>query len=155
MWREARRVFRQCTLRRLAQIEAGSAAHQADDHVLYSIEGRGTVAKAVGADQTLNTLLNRSTEHVDVVGALNMQDVSCRTWTPGKASSRPLKSQWYFMETRPGRDEQDHEKKEEIEGHSGEEDPCPPLDETLATSWIAQIGERSQRDGSNGFPSSQ
>ena len=57
-----------------------------------------------------------------------------------KAAVKPVAHA--FMETGgPGRDQQEDEEKEEIEEHSGEEDPCPPLDEMLATSPIAQIGE--------------
>ena len=50
---------------------------------------------------------------------------------------------WHsFMETgEPGRDQQDDEEKEESDERSEKEDHCPPLDETLATSWITQIGE--------------
>ena len=39
------------------------------------------------------------------------------------------------------RDRQCDEEKEEIDEQSGEEEHCPPMDETVAASWIAQIRE--------------
>ena len=47
-----------------------------------------------------------------------------------------------FMEARRfSGDRQCEEEQEETDEQSGEKEHSPPLDETVAASWIAQIGE--------------
>ena len=90
--------------------------------------------------QNLNTLLNGSTELDDVATALNMLDVEIQEGII-KAAVKPVVHS--FMEVgRFSGDQQCEEEKEEPDEQSGEEEEhCPPLHETMAASWIAQIGE--------------
>ena len=96
--------------------------------------------EGVGANRgSLNMLLNDSTELDDVARALNVLDVDTQEGII-KAAVKPVVQS--LMETGGlGKDQQDDEEKEEFEQHSEEEDHCPPLHETLSTSWITQIGE--------------
>ena len=92
------------------------------------------------SEQNLNTLLNGSTELDDVARALNMLDVESLEGIIKAAVKSVAHS---FMEAgRFSGDQQCEEEKEEPDEQSGEdEEHCPPLDETMAASWIAQIGE--------------
>ena len=86
----------------------------------------------------------------DVARALNMLDVASQEGII-KAAVKPVVHS--FMEAgRFNRDRQCEEEKEETDEQSGEEEHCPNLDETVAASWIAQIGEDGfQRDRGSGF----
>ena len=133
--------LQQYTTRRLAQIEAASAA------VLVTMPTTtlGTVLKE-GArltkqlEQNLNTLLNGSTELDDVARALNMLDVESQEGII-KAAVKPVVHSFMetgrFSESQPCEEETDEPNDQSDE----EEELCPPLEETMAASWIAQIGE--------------
>ena len=93
------------------------------------------------SDQNLNTLLNGSTELDDVARALNMSDVESQEGIT-RATVKPVVHS--FMEARRFRENLPcEEEREEPDEQSGEEEEehCPPLEETMAASWIAQIGE--------------
>ena len=92
------------------------------------------------SEQNLNTLLNGSTELDDVVRALNMLDVESQEGII-KAAVKPVVHS--FMETGTFTDSQPcEEETDETNDQSDEEEElCPPLEETMAASWIAQIGE--------------
>ena len=137
----------QCTTRRLAQIEAASAAAL----VTMPTITWGTVLKegprlTKQSEQNLNTLLNGSTELDDVARALNMLDVESQEGII-KAAVKPVVHSFMetgtFTESEPceeGTDEPNDQSDEE------EEELCPPLEETKAASWIAQIGEEGLSD---------
>ena len=135
--------LRQYTTRRLAQIEAASAAALV---TMPTTTTWGTVLKEGArltkqSEQNLNTLLNGSTELDDVVRALNMLDVESQEGII-KAAVKPVVHS--FMETRkfignqPCEGETDEPNDQSDEE---EEELCPPLEQTMAASWIAQIGE--------------
>ena len=135
--------LRQYTTRRLAQIEAASAAAL----VTMPTTTWGTVLKEGArltkqSEQNLNTLLNGSTELDDVARALNMLDVESQEGII-KAAVKPVVHS--FMETRkfignqPCEEETDEPNDQSDEEE--EEELCPPLEQTMAASWIAQIGE--------------
>ena len=131
--------LRQYTTRRLAQIEAASAAAL----VTMPTNTWGTVLKE-GArltkqtEQNLNTLLNGSTELDDVARALNMLESQEGII---KAAVKPVVHSFMetgkFSESQPCEEETDEPNDQSDE----EEELCPPLKETMAASWIAQIGE--------------
>ena len=116
---------------------SGLSGHHADDH-------RGTVLKegarlSKQSEQNLNTLLNGSTELDDVAKALNLLDVE-RQEGLIKAAVKPVVR--FFMEAgRFSGDRQCEEEKEEIDEQSGEEEHCPPLEETMAASWIPSLSK--------------
>ena len=134
--------LRQYTTRRLAQIEAASAAAL----VTMPTTTWGTVLKEGArltkqSEQNLNTLLNGSTELDDVARALNMLDVESQEGII-KAAVKPVVRS--FMETRKFIGNQPFEEEtDEPNDQSDEEEEelCPPLEQTMAASWIAQIGE--------------
>ena len=116
--------LRQYTTRRLAQIEAASAGARLTKQ----------------SEQNLNTLLNGSTELDDVARALNMLDVESQEGII-KAAVKPVVHS--FMETGASTESQlcEEETDEPNDQSDEEEELCPPLEETMAASWIAQIGE--------------
>ena len=133
--------LRQYTTRRLAQIEAASAAAL----VTMPTTTWGTVLKEGASltkqsEQNLNTLLNGSTELADVARALNMLDVESQEGII-KAAVKPVVHSFMetgrFTESQPCEEETDEPNDQSDE----EEELCPPLEETMAASWIAQIGE--------------
>ena len=130
--------LRQYTTRRLAQIEAASAAAL----VAMPTTTWGTVLKegARLTEQNLNTLLNGSTELDDVARALNMLDVESQEGII-KAAVKPVVRSFMetgkFSESQPCEGETDEPNDQSDE----EEELCPPLEETIAASWFAQIGE--------------
>ena len=134
--------LRQYTTRRLAQIEAASAAAL----VTMPTTTWGTVLKEGArlteqSEQNLNTLLNGSTELDDVARALNMLDVECQEGTI-KAAVKPVVRSMEtgnFSESQPCEEETDEPNDQSDEEE--EEELCPPLEETMAASWVAQIGE--------------
>ena len=134
--------LRQYTTRRLAQIEAASAAAL----VTMPTTTWGTVLKegarlSKQSEQNLNTLLNGSTELDDVARALNMLDVESQEGII-KAAFKPVAHS--FMEAGKFSENQPcEEETQEPDEQSGEEEEehCLPLEETMAASWIAQIGE--------------
>ena len=133
--------LRQYTTRRLAQIEAASTAAL----VTMPTTTWGTVLKEGArltkqSEQNLNTLLNGSTELDDVARALNMLDVESQEGiikTPVKPVVHSV------METGTSTENQlrEEETNETNDQSEEEEELCPPLEETMAASWIAQIGE--------------
>ena len=134
--------LRQYTARRLAQIEAASTAAL----VTMPTTTWGTVLKEGArltkqSEQNLNTLLNGSTELDDVARALNMLDVESQEGII-KAAVKPVVHS--FMGTGTSTESQPcEEETDEPNDQSDEEEEelCPPLEETMAASWIAQIGE--------------
>ena len=134
--------LRQYTTRRLAQIEAASAAAL----VIMPTTTWGTVLKEGArltkqSEQNLNTLLNGSTELNDVARTLNMLDVESQEGII-KAAVKPVVHS--FMETGTCTESQpcEEETDEPNDQSDEEEEFCPPLEETMAAScWIAQIGE--------------
>ena len=92
------------------------------------------------SEQNLNTLLNGSTELDDVVRALNMLDVESQEGIIKAAVKLVVHS---FMETGTFTESQpcEEETDEPNDQSDDEEELCPPLEETMAASWIAQIGE--------------
>ena len=139
--------LRQYTTRRLAQIEAASAAAL----VTMPTTTWCTVLKegarlSKQSEQNLNTLLNGSTELDDVARALNMLDVESQEGII-KAAVKPVAHS--FMEAgKLSENQQCEEETQEPDEQSGEEEEeeeeeehCLPLEETMAASWIAQIGE--------------
>ena len=133
--------LRQYTTRRLAQIEAASAAAL----VTMPTTTWGAVLKegarlSKQSEQNLNTLSNGSTEFDDVARALNMLDVESQEGIihQGKPVVHSLMEAGRFSENLPCKEE-----REEPDEQSGEEEEehCLPLEETMAASWIAQIGE--------------
>ena len=134
--------LRQYTTRRLAQIEAASAAAL----VTMPTTTWGTVLKESAkltkqSELNLNTLFNGSTELDDVARALNMLDVESQEGII-KAAVKPVVHS--FMETGKFSESQPcEEETDEPNDQSDEEEKelCPPLEETMAASWIAQIGE--------------
>ena len=135
--------LRQDTTRRLAQIEAASAAAL----VTMPTTTWGTVPVlkedarlTKQSEQNLNTLLNGSTELDDVARALNMLDVESQE-SIIKAAVKPVVHS--FMETRKfiGNQPCEEETDEPNDQSDEEEELCPPLEQTMAASWIAQIGE--------------
>ena len=139
--------LRQYTTRRLAQIEAASAAAL----VTMPTTTWGTVLKegarlSMQSEQNLNTLLNGSTELDDVARALNMLDVESQEGIIKGAVKLVPHS---FMEAgRFSENQPCEEETEEPDERSGEEEEehCPPLEETMAASWIALIGEEGLSD---------
>ena len=133
--------LRQYTTRRLAQIEAASTAAL----VTMPPTTWGTVLKEGArltkqSEQNLNTLLNGSTELDDVARALNMLDVESQEGI----IKTPVKPVVHSMETGASTESQlCEEETDETNDQSDEEEEelCPPLEETMAASWIAQIGE--------------
>ena len=120
--------LRQHTTRRLAQIEAASAAAL----VTMPTTTWGTVLKEGArltkqSEENLNTLLNGSTELDDVARALNMLDLCC---TPSWKLENSVRVS-HVKKRQTNRTNQSDE----------EEELCPPLEEAMAASWIAQIGE--------------
>ena len=133
--------LRQYTTRRLAQIEAASAAAL----VTMPTTTLGTVLKEGArvtkqSQQNLNTLLNGSTEVDDVARALNMLDVESQEGII-KAAVKPVVHSFMetgkFSESQPCEEETDEPNDQSDE----EEELCPPVEETMVASWIAQIGE--------------
>ena len=133
--------LRQYTTRMLAQIEAASAAAL----VTMPTTTWGTVLKEGArltkqSEQNLNTLLNGSTELDDVARALNMLDVESQEGII-KAAVKPVVHSFMetgkFSESQPCEEETDEPNDQSIE----EEELCPPVEETMAASWIAHIGE--------------
>ena len=92
------------------------------------------------SEQNLNTLLNRSTELDDVARALNMLEVESQEGII-KAAVKPVVRSFMeagkLSENQPCEEETDEPDDQSDE----EEEHCPPLEETMAASWIAQIGE--------------
>ena len=92
------------------------------------------------SEQNLNTLLNGSTELDDVARALNMLDMDGQEGII-KAAVKPVVHSFMetgkFTESQPREEETDEPNDQSDE----EEELCPPLEETMAASWIAQIGE--------------
>ena len=92
------------------------------------------------SEQNLNTLLNGSTELDDVARALDMLDVESQEGII-KAAVKPVVRSFMeagkFSENQPVQEEPDEPNDQSDE----EEEHCPPLEETMAASWIAQIGE--------------
>ena len=138
--------LRQYTTIRLAQIGAASAAAL----VTMPTTTWGTVLKegarlSKQSEQNLHTLLNGSTELDDVARALNMLDVESQAGII-KAAVKPVVHSFMetgkFSESQPCEEETDEPNDQSDE----EEELCPPLEETMAASWIAQIGEEGQRD---------
>ena len=134
--------LRQYATRRLAQIEAASAAAL----VTMPTTTWSTVLKEGArltkqSEQNLNTLLNGSTELDDVARALNMLDVESQEGII-KAAVKPVVHSFMetgtFTESQPREEEADEPNDQSDEE---EEELCPPLEETMASSWIAQIGE--------------
>ena len=138
-WKEAKRQY---TTRRLAQIEAASTAAL----VTMPTTTWGTVLKEGArltkqSEQNLNTLLNGSTELDDVARALNMLDVESQEGiikTPVKLVVHSFMENGTSTESQL-REEETNETNDQSEEE--EEELCPPLEETMAASWIAQIGE--------------
>ena len=134
--------LRQYTTRRLAQIEAASTAAL----VTTPTTTWGTVLKEGArltkqSEQNLNTLLNGSTELDDVARALNMLDVDGQEGiikTPVKPVVHSFMENGTSTESQP-REEETNETNDQSEEE--EEELCPPLEEMMAASWIAQIGE--------------
>ena len=132
--------LRQYTTRKLAQMEAASAAAL----VTMPTTTWGTVPKegtrlSKQSEQNLNTVLNGSTELDDVARALNLLDVESQEGVVKAAVKHVVHS---FMEAgRFNGDRQYEEEKQETDEQSSEEEHCPPLDETMAACWIAQIEE--------------
>ena len=128
--------LRQYTTRRLAQIEAVSAAAL----VTMPTTTWGTVLKegarlSKQSEQNLNTLLNGSIELDDLARALNMLDVESQEGII-KAAVKPVAHSFMetgtFTESQPCEEETDEPNDQSYEE---EEELCPPA------SWIAQIGE--------------
>ena len=93
------------------------------------------------SEQNLNTLLNGSTELDDVARALNMLDVESQEGiikTPVKPVVHSFMENGTSTESQL-REEETNETNDQSEEE--EEELCPPLEETMAASWIAQIGE--------------
>ena len=93
------------------------------------------------SEQNLNTLLNGSTELDDVARALNMLDVESQEGiikTPVKPVVHSNMENGTSTESQP-REEETNETNDQSEEE--EEELCPPLEEMMAASWIAQIGE--------------
>ena len=131
--------LRQNTTRRLAQIEAAAL-------VTMPTTTWGTVLKEGArwtkqSEQNLNTLLNGSTELDDVARALDMLDVDSQEGII-KAAVKPVAHSFMetgkFTESQPCEEETDEPNDQSDEEE--EEELCPPLEETMAASWIAQIG---------------
>ena len=134
--------LRQYTTRRLAQIEAASTA------ALFTMPTTtwGTVLKEGArltkqSEQNLNILLNGSTELDDVARALNMLDVVSQEGiikTPVKPVVHSFMENGTSTESQL-REEETNETNDQSEEE--EEELCPTLEETMAASWIAKIGE--------------
>ena len=126
--------LRQYTTRRLAVIEAASAAALDTNTVLK--EGARLSKQS---EQNLNTLLKGSTDLDKVARAHNVLDVDAQEGII-KAAVKPVVHS--FVETGgSGGDQQGNVEEERTDEFSGEEESCLPLDEMMAASWIAQIGE--------------
>ena len=92
--------------------------------------------------QTLNTLLNGSTELDDVARALSVLDVESQEGIIKAVVKLVAHS---FMEVGTFSENQrcEEETEEPNEQPDEEEERCSPLEETMAASWIAQIGDES------------
>ena len=138
--------LRQYTTRRLAHIEAASAAAL----VATPTNTWGTVLKEGArltkqSEQNLNTLLNGSTELEDVARALNMLDVESQEGII-KAAVKPVVRS--FMETGTFTESQPcEEETDEPNDQSEEEELCPPLEENDGRQLDCTDWRRgSQRD---------
>ena len=83
--------------------------------------------------------MNGSTELDDVARALNILDVESQEGIIKTAVKTVVHS---FMETGKFSESQPcEEETDEPNDQSDEEELCPPLEETMAASWIALIGK--------------
>ena len=133
--------LRQYTTRRLAQIEAASTASLVSmPTTTWSTVLKEGARLTKQSEQNLNTLLNGSTELDDVARALNMLDVESQEGII-KTPVKPVVHS--FMENGTSTESQlrEEETNETNDQSDEEEELCPLLEETMAASWIAQIGE--------------